>query len=144
MDSSVRRSWVGVAVLAGVAYFVVGFGFALIATPTVSGRMWFVWRLAAWVVSAAVFAAHIGYEHFRLGSSPRVTACHAATAVALGAFLLAVAATVHAATVASHAPYVRFALALVVWPLVTALPAFLVALVVAALLARLPTKRPAD
>ncbi|MCA1816137.1 MAG: hypothetical protein LC746_06965 [Acidobacteria bacterium] len=130
--------------LVGVAYFVVGFGFALIATPPVSGRMWFAWRLAAWVASAAMFAAHVGYEHFRLGSSPLATARHAATAVAFGAFLLAVAATVHAATVASHAPYRRFALALVVWPVVTALPAFLVALVLAAVLARLPTKRLAD
>ena len=62
-------------------------------------------------------------------------------AVALGAFLLAVAATVHAMMVSSHAPYWRFLVALVVWPIVTALPAFLVALAVAALLARLPTKR---
>ena len=62
-------------------------------------------------------------------------------AVALGAFLLAVAATVHAMMVPSHAPYWRFLVALVVWPIVTALPAFLVALAVAALLARLPTKR---
>ena len=64
-------------------------------------------------------------------------------AVALGAFLLAVNATMHAAMVPSHAPYWRFLLALVVWPVVTALPAFVVALAVAAVLARLPTKRSA-
>jgi hypothetical protein len=102
------------------------------------------WRLAAWVVSAAVYAAHIGYEHFRLGNSPRATALHAALAVAVGAFLLAVAATVRAVTVPSHAPYRQYLLALVAWPLVTAVPAFLVALAVAALLARLPTKRLAE
>ena len=63
-------------------------------------------------------------------------------AVALGAFLLAVNATMHAAMVPSHAPYRRYSLALVVWPIVTAVPAFLVALALAALLTRFPKKRP--
>src|SRR5207249_11455698 len=63
---------------------------------------------------------------------PRITASHAALAVALGAFLLAVAATVHAVMVPSHAPYWRHLLALVAWPLLTGVPAFVVALVAAA------------
>ena len=62
---------------------------------------------------------------------------HSAAAVALGAFLLAAAATFHAATAASHAPYWQFLLALVLWPIITAVPAFLVALVTGAVLARL-------
>ena len=82
--------------------------------------------------SGVAFAIHIGYEHFRLLNSPRITASHAALAVALGAFLLAVAATVHAVMVPSHAPYWRHLLALVAWPLLTAVPAFVVALVAAA------------
>ena len=130
-----RQSWFGTAILIGVLYCVIGIVFAL---PSNQVRLW---RLAAWVLSAAVYAAHIGYEKFRLGNSPRATALHAAMAVAVGAFLLAIAATVHKSMVVSHAPYWRFLLALVVWPIVTALPAFLVALAVAALLARLPTKR---
>jgi hypothetical protein len=94
--------------------------------------------LTAHPVSAVVFATHIRYEHFRLGASPRAIALHSAAAVALGAFLLAAAATVHAATAALHAPYWQFLLALVLWPTITALPAFLVALVAGEMLSRLP------
>src|SRR5437016_7447218 len=140
MDALSRKSWVRVVILVGVGYFVVGFVFSTL-DRSVSDQMRFVWRLGAWVASAAVYAAHIGYEHFRLNRWPRATALHTATAVAFGAFLLAVAATIHAVMVASHAPYWRFLLALVLWPIFTALPAFVVALVVAAVLARLTTKR---
>jgi hypothetical protein len=91
------------------------------------------WRLAAWVISAAAFAAHIGYEHVRLRSSPGTTALHTSLAVALGAFALAVAANVHAQVVSSYRP--SHAVALVAWPVLTALPAFVVALAVAAGLA---------
>jgi hypothetical protein len=135
MEASGRQTWVRATLLVGVIYFLIGRVFAL-PSSHVSG-----WRLAAWVASGAMFAAHIGYEHFRLNNSPRATALDAAMAVAVGAFLLAVAATVHAMTAPSHAPYWRYLLALVAWPIITALPAFLVALAVAAALARLPTKR---
>ena len=141
MGAPNRKSWISAAILVGVVYFGVGFVFAALANPAVSLEARFTWRLAAWVVSGAAYAAHIGYEHFRLGNSPRATALHAAMAVALGAFLLAVNATMHAAMVPSHAPYRRYSLALVVWPIVTAVPAFLVALALAALLTRFPKKR---
>ncbi len=138
MDASGFKPWIRAVILVGVVYFVVGFVFAL---PSGHVRWW---RLAAWVVSGAVYAAHIGYEHFRLSNSPRTTALHAAMAVAVGAFLLAVAATVHAVMVPSHAPYWRFLLALMLWPIFTAVPAFLVALAGAALLVCLPTTRLAE
>jgi hypothetical protein len=138
MDPSSRRHWIGAAILIGVSYGVIGVVFAL---PSDQVRTW---RLAAWVVSAAVYAVHIGYELFRLHNSPRATALHAAMAVAVGAFLLAVAATVHKTIVVSQAPDWRFLLALVVWPIITAVPAFLVALVAGTVLARLPTKRLAE
>lgn len=138
MDASSRKHRIGVAILIGVLYGVIGVVFAL---PSGQVRTW---RLAAWVVSAAVYAVHIGYELFRAHNSPRATALHAAMAVATGAFLLAVAATVHKTIVVSHAPYWRFLLALVLWPIITALPAFLVALVAGTVLARLPTKRLAE
>ena len=134
MNASGTKPWIRVVILAGVVYFIVGRGFAL---PT--GNVKF-WRLAAWVVSGAVYAAHISYEHFRLHNRPRVTALHAALAVALGAFFLAVAATVHALTAVSHAAYWRYLLAFVLWPVVTAVPAFLIALVAAAMLERILTK----
>jgi len=117
--------------LAAVAYAVIGIAFGVLATAH-HGRLW---RLAAWVASAVVAAVHIGYEHQR-GSSPRATALHAAGAVALGAFGLALAANVHwlfAATRGARSPL----LALLVWPVITAIPALLAALVVAAVLARL-------
>ena len=143
MYASGRKSWVRAVILVGVVYFVVGFGFAAVGNPAASDQVRVRWRFAAWIVSAAVYAFHIAYD-FRLRNSPRVTALHAAMAVAIGAFLLAVAATVHAMMVPSHARYWRFLLALVLWPIITALPAFLMALTLAAVLARLPTKRLAE
>ena len=93
------------------------------------------WRAAAYVVSAVAFAAHIWYEHFSLHNSPLTTALHATAAVALGAFGLAAAANIHA--LRSGSPYrPRLGVALVAWPLLTAVPAFVVALVATAVLAR--------
>src|SRR5256886_14901347 len=126
--------------LAAFAYVVIGIVFAALAKSADANYVR-LWRLAAWVASAAVAAAHIGYEHYPLSSSRRPTALHAAGAVALGAFGLALAANVHwlvAGAPGQRAPL----LALPVWPVVTAVPAFLGALAVAAglaLLARRPT-----
>ena len=120
-------------ILVAVAYVAIGIVFAALAKSTDASHVR-LWRLAAWLASAAVAVAHIGYEHYRLGSSPRPTALHAAGAVALGAFGLALAANVHwffARTPGQHPPL----LALPVWPVITALPAFLVALAAAAVLA---------
>src|SRR5262245_5761913 len=136
MDAPSHKPWVRAAIIIGIVYMIVGIVFAARANPAVPDQTRVI-RLAAWVVSAAVYAAHIGYERFRLGASSLVIALHAATAVALGAFMLAVAATVHSVTVASHAPYWRYLLALALWPIITALPAFLVALVAGAVLGRL-------
>jgi len=89
------------------------------------------------MTSGAVYGVHVVYEMFGLRKSPFVIALHAAMAVGLGAFLLAVAATVHAAMVPSHTPFWRFRLALLVWPIVTAVPAFVVAVIAGVLLGRL-------
>ena len=84
----------------------------------------------AFLVSAIVFAIHVGYEYF-LGDSPRSTALNAAGAVAVGAFALAVTANIHGRLVGSnHQRLLVFAL--VAWPALTAVPAFVVALVAAA------------
>src|SRR3989442_14982863 len=120
--------------LVGVAYVVMGIVFGALAASADPNHVR-LWRLAAWGASAAVAAAQIGYEHYRLGSSPPPTALHAAGAVALRAFGLAVAANIHslfAPTPHQHLPL----LALVALPVITALPAFIVALAVAAALAR--------
>ena len=127
-------TWVRGAIVAGLLYVVVGYGSAAL-DPSVPDRARFAWRLTAWALSAAVFAAHIGHERSRLRAAPRTLAAHVAAGVALGAFLLAAAATVHAATAAEHAPYWKFMLALVLWPIITAVPAFVVALIAGAGLA---------
>ena len=132
MEASSRTGWLRRLIIVGVAYFVVGIAFGSFAGWSASNQMRVTWRLLAFLVSGVAFAIHIGYEHFRLLNSPRITASHAALAVALGAFLLAVAATVHAVMVPSHAPYWRHLLALAAWPVLTAVPAFVVALVAAA------------
>lgn len=134
MDASDHKSWIRAALLVGAVYFLIGRGSTLPADPLG------VWRLAAWVASAGVAAAHIGYESFRLNNSPRTTALHAAIAVAFGAFALALAANINDLGSASgYRP--RMLIALVAWPLLTAVPAFILALAAAAVLARLPAKR---
>jgi hypothetical protein len=137
LDASPRQAWVRAALLFGVAYFLIGRVFALPADHVHA------WRLAAWLVSGVAYAAHIGYEHFRLRNSPRSTAVHVAVAVAIGALGLAVAGMIHSLSTAST---IRPAwlLALVIWPAVTGVPAFLGALVAAAILKRLPHSADVD
>lgn len=94
------------------------------------------------MVSAVVYAVHIGYEHFRIRSSPRSTALHVAFGAAVGAFGLAAAAIVHSfLTGTGNLRLLR--VALLVWPLITGVPAFVVALVLTAVLARLLRSRSA-
>lgn len=126
-------------ILVGVVYAVVGIGFGELANLAVSDQVRFMWRYGAWVACGSVYVTHIWYEHFRLHNPPRVTSLHAATAVALGGCLLAVAAMAHALTVPSHAPYWLYLIALVAWPVITGVPAFVVALVLAVGLTRLST-----
>jgi hypothetical protein len=125
-----RRPWVGVMLLTGAAYCVVGVVFAVLAARGASEQWRALWRLLAWAVSLVVFAAHIGHEHFRFGHRPLATAWHAAAAVGLGAFGLALAAGAHALWTGAG-PRRLFALALVTWPVVMAVPAFVVALLAA-------------
>jgi hypothetical protein len=130
------KRWLWLAILVGVVYIAVGIGFAALAKGAASAQMQFTWRLAAWVVSAVAFAIHILYEQFRLRSSPTATALHAALAAALGAFGLAVAANVHRHFVPTSDEHARaVTLAMVIWPMITALPAFVVALAAAAIVA---------
>ena len=90
--------------LLGMVYLVVGLAFGAFAGWSASNRMVVTWRLSAFFASAVAFAVHIGYDHFRLGNSPLITASHASMAVAVGAFALAVAANVHGVWVASSHP----------------------------------------
>jgi vacuolar-type H+-ATPase subunit I/STV1 len=133
MDASSQR-WLRTVILLGVVYLVIGIAFGAFARWSASNQMRVTWRLLAFLTSGVVFAVHVGYEHVRLRNSPRTTASHAAMAVAGGAFALAVAANVHGQWV--HSSHQRaLAFALVAWPALTAVPAFVVALVAAAGLA---------
>jgi lysylphosphatidylglycerol synthetase-like protein (DUF2156 family) len=131
MDASRRQAWVRAALLFGVVYFVIGRAFAVPVNNV------HVWRLAAWIISGIAYATHIWYEHSRLRNSPRSAALHVAVGVAIGAFGLAVAGMIHSLSTTSSIRPVWF-LALVAWPAITAVPAFLGALVAAAILRRLP------
>ena len=122
--------------IAGVMYFVIGYGFGELDDLASSQRGLFLWRLAAWVASAIVYAAHIWFDYAHLRHSPRVTAFNVGRGVAFGAFLLAFLATMHAVFVASSAPFKQYLIALLAWPIFTAVPAFVVAFIAVTLLAR--------
>ena len=125
------KTWVRAALILGAVYALVGIGFAL---PAYHVKLW---RLAAWVVSAIAYATHICYEHFRLRNSPRSAALHVVSAVALGAFGLAVGANIHSLSLSSTNEHRHLLLlSLGLWPVITALPAFLVALGASWVLAR--------
>ena len=125
-----RQTWLRAAVLVGMIYFAVAFASAALAGPSVSASMRVFWRWSAFVVSAVVFGAHIAYEHARPGNPARRTAWHASVAAAIGGFALALAANAHdLGSATGYRP--RMLIALAAWPLLTAVPAFVVALVVA-------------
>jgi hypothetical protein len=125
-----REPWIRAALLVGLAYLIVG---RVFAAPSTNVK---VWRFAAWVVSFAIFGANIWYEHFKLRNTGRRAASHVAAAVAIGAFGLALAAMIHSLGIASGSRH-RWFLALVLWPAITAVPAFVAALVGGAILSRL-------
>jgi hypothetical protein len=123
--------------LFGIVYAVVGIAFP---NPSSSSGRQFMWRLAAWLTCAVAFAIHIGLEYFQLKNSPRRIAFHVSLSVALGACALAAAANIHART--AHTGNQRLlALALLIWPIMTGIPSFLVAVGAAAVLSRV---RPHD
>ena len=132
MNATGHMRWVRAVLLVGILYLAAGLVFGALAGSAGSNQVRVAWRLAAWLISAAAFAAHIVYEQVRLRSSSRTTALHAALAAGLGAFGLAVAARLHAQATQHHFP----AIAIAIWPVMTALPAFVVALAAAAVLTR--------
>ena len=113
------------ALLAGLAYIAIGRFFP---NPAVDP---FWWRLGAWILSAMVLVTHLMYEHRR-----HPFASHAARNVALGAaiggFGLALWAAARSGAL-SH----RWTAALIAWPLLLAIPSFIVAYAGATLLQRL-------
>jgi hypothetical protein len=115
-----RQAWVFGALVVGVTYLLIGLVFSVPSTPVRA------WRLAAWMVSAVVYGAHITYECVQARNAPRAVALHAAFAAALGALGLAVVGALHSLWTTSAVRPVWF-LAFVLWPIITGLPAFVVA-----------------
>lgn len=137
MTTSAPRNWFALALLAGVAYVIFGVGFGELAARASSHEMVSAWRLAAWIASAFVFAVHLLREIRATGSISH-TALRAAVGTAIGSFGLAVAAVLHSLlspTAPKTVTLVR--LALVMWPVMTFIPAYLVGLVASAVLKRL-------
>jgi len=126
-----RQSWCAVLLVGGL-YAFVGITFAL---PDSHARAW---RLAAWIVSGVVYAIHVGYERCWLRNSSLSSALHVASGSALGALGLAIGAIVHSLSVTTTSQHQRLLLiALVAWPVITGVPAFLVGLGASGLLGRL-------
>lgn len=132
METADRKRWLRMVLLAGALYGVVGVGLGELSKLAPSSQIQ-AWRLAAWIVSAVVLASHIWYGRLRLESSHKATALHASLAAAFGAFLLAVAANVHGQWVGSGHQR-ALAIALVAWPALVAVPAFLAAIIASAAL----------
>jgi hypothetical protein len=133
------RRWLPAALAAMVIYPAIGIGFAFLDSASVPAGVRF-WRLAAWVVSALVFGAHLVHELRRPTTNPLQTASHVSIGVALGAFVLAVWVLAHGhMTSRPQSPLAP--LALVLFPLVTALPALVVAFVTAGLVGKMRRTR---
>ena len=136
MSDSRNPRWLGAALLAGVLYLVIGVVSSALAGAAATPKTQFFWRFSAFVMSGLVFAAHLALEHFRLRRATWPAAWHTSMGVAFGGFAFALAANIHDLGSASgYRP--RMLLALVAWPLVTAVPALVVALVAAALARRI-------
>lgn len=124
MESPTRRSSIRRVVLVGAIYFAIGAVFSTFSAPTVLGNVIVAWRVTAWLISAGVFAWQIWGDRVKFRRTKLATALNAACAAAIGAFALG-------ARVALHSAHPSM-LALLLWPAVTAVPAFVVALIVAA------------
>jgi hypothetical protein len=123
------------ALLFGLVYVAVGLISSALSAAAGSGQLSFAWRFGAYVVSAIAFAIHVRHEYVTAHSASTTAAFHAAIGVALGAFFLAAAALIRAQIVGGPNP-VGHVIALVAWPAITAIPAFIVALAATAVLAR--------
>src|SRR5262250_3513701 len=127
-DVQSKPPWISHAILIGIVYALIGIFFAVPSTHVQA------WRYAAWITSAIVYATHICFEYFRQRNSAKSTALHVAIAVAIGGLALAIGAVIHSLFVSPNYSRWRFGLALVVWPILTGVPAFVVALVITLLL----------
>ena len=132
--------WYNAAIVVGVGYFFFTVTTGALAAMAQTGRGLFLWRVSAFVFCGLVFLAHMTYEHFRIHSSPKATAVHTALAVAFGALTLAASANMN--DLFSESGYRwRMLLALLLWPILTGVPAFIAAYILAISLRKLTPRR---
>jgi hypothetical protein len=113
------------ATLVGLAYFGIAMVFGALAGAT-GGGFRVAWRLAAWLISAALFAWNVRLEYAVLDNPPATAARRAAVAVAWGAFAVAVVAYSRS-RMASSPHSAHLLLAFLIWPVLTGGVAFIVA-----------------
>jgi hypothetical protein len=135
--------WYNAAIVVGVLYFAITVTTGALAAMAQTGRGLFLWRLSAFVFCGLLFLAHIAYEHFRLHSTAKATACHTSMAVVIGALALAVSANMNDLITGSGYRG-RMLLALIIWPILTAVPAFIAALMLSLGCSKLTTRRSAS
>ena len=139
--STYSRPWLPMAVLVAMVYPAVGIAFAAFGNPSSSHQAVIAWRLAAWIVSAAAFLLHLWHEHFRLFNPPLRAAVHVSVAVALGAFVLAAWVNLHGHWAPPGRQNPLAPAALLLFPAITGVPAFIAAFVGGALLVRIHPPR---
>jgi Na+/H+ antiporter NhaC len=113
--------------LAGVAYVVIGMGTATLAAHAASPTGVTRWRLAAFLLSFVVFGIHFLVERKR-HRHRRTSAMTLALGVALGALGVAAFGPMRAHW-ADPSRLKLVMLSLIAWPILTGVPAFVVALI---------------
>ncbi len=124
MDEERRESWLPAALVAAVLYTIIGVATAALARGAPGHPR--AWRLAAWGLSAVVFAAHLWREHRR--SALAAGAWHACLAVMVATAAIAALAIAHNYSLGELREMMVFSF--VIWPVLTGLASFGVALFV--------------
>ena len=120
--SSVKR--IGPLLGIGLLYAAIGFVTGELSQSAGSPQWQNLWRLSAWPLSLLVFVCHFALERLKLSNPTLRTARNVAIAAGLGGLLLAVVGPVR--THWGEADFGRATvLSVVLWPLLTGIPAFL-------------------
>jgi hypothetical protein len=128
-------------IVAAVGYVVVGLATATLAGGAATAHATTIWRLAGWLISLAIFASHLAASRRDRRASVPLGAFSVALAVALGAFVLAALGPVRTHWNDPHLGRVAV-LSLVVWPVLTGLPAYAAALLGGHLIERQSANQP--
>jgi uncharacterized membrane protein len=124
----------------GIIYLVIGILSAFVTNPMESTGMQTALRLLALAFAIAAFVYHIRLNLFHSNQSVLKAAINAAIATAFGTFLLAVLANINSILTEAENKN-QMPLALIIWPVVTGLLAFLSGFVVAKIFSFIRSRR---